>query len=425
MGAPNVYDTTYVNSGPGVGLSAGGNSGSYSNGSGYSGNETDSKQIQKLALSMANQAHTGTSSYAQSIRDHFVNPSTSARSAMDYEDYIGSYGSNYDMDEYYDMLMDIAKYNNDWSAAQADKQMNFQKWSDYYAYKHSHDEASRQMEFQNEQNKFAMNWSAAEAQKSRDWTKMMSDTAHQREVKDLIAAGLNPILSANTGAYVGSGATGQAFSGSGASGQGYSSNGAMGQTDTSVTGALSGLMQGVMSTARDIAITKLGVEAQKYHTDMQYSMSKMATEASIYNNNNSVTAQKAIAKLNSDTDLQKADISANATKSAAAASAGALMSAAATNAAAAKYSADQHRASYQYSSDKSLEASKYASDKRYEGTKYATDWNFRNNPIGYVGATVNQLADVFSDIDHTYSYDDDGTINFDFKEPIRTYLGSE
>lgn len=32
------------------------------------------------------------------------------------------------------------------------------------------------------------------------WQKMMSDTSHQREVKDLIAAGLNPVLSANAGA---------------------------------------------------------------------------------------------------------------------------------------------------------------------------------------------------------------------------------
>ena len=85
---------------------------------------------------------------------------------------------------------------------------------------------SQQMEYQTQSAEKAMQFSAEEAQKNRDWQEKMSNTAYQRAIADLKAAGLNPIL-----AYTQGGAT--TPSGSSASGiamSGGSSSAAQAQT---------------------------------------------------------------------------------------------------------------------------------------------------------------------------------------------------
>lgn len=72
--------------------------------------------------------------------------------------------------------------------------------------------AKTAMDFAQTSAQTAMDFESAEALKAREWSDYMSSTAYQRATKDLQAAGLNPILAANSAA-----SAGQAVSASGKS----------------------------------------------------------------------------------------------------------------------------------------------------------------------------------------------------------------
>lgn len=134
-----------------------------------------------------------------------------------------------------------------------------------------------------------MAFNKEEAQLTREWQEKMANSAHQREVKDLLAAGLNPILSANNGASVPSGAT---------------ATGASGKVDESFSGALTAYLGSLISSATAINTANISAAASMYGSNTAAAASKYAANTSAAANKYSVDHSKYGAIINSSNSVK-------------------------------------------------------------------------------------------------------------------------